>query len=169
MLKHLPRCGMGFFLHIFNLSMSLHFFPSIWKASSVIPIHKMEKPLDSSTSFHILKIFELPILSRLVFFQESSSILSPRPTSFHPGLATLDQILFVSQSILDGFNESKPGSRRILATVDFSKAFNSVWHPAFFHILISAGLPPCFACGTQSFLYERRVWVVYQNHKSCSI
>ena len=40
----------------------------------------------------------------------------------------------------------------ILATVDFSKAFDSVWHPALFHKLISAGLPPCFARWTQSFL-----------------
>ena len=31
MLKHLPRSGMDFLLHIFNLSWSLHSFPSIWK------------------------------------------------------------------------------------------------------------------------------------------
>ena len=39
MLKHLPRSGMHF-LHIFNLSWSLHSFPSIWKTSSIIHIHK---------------------------------------------------------------------------------------------------------------------------------
>ena len=37
-LKLLPRSGM--FLHIFNLSWSLHSFLSIWKSSSVISIHK---------------------------------------------------------------------------------------------------------------------------------
>ena len=41
MLKHIPRSGMDFLLHIFNLSWSLHSFPSIWKTSSIIPIHKM--------------------------------------------------------------------------------------------------------------------------------
>ena len=41
MLKHLPRSGMDFLLHIFNLFWTLHSFPSIWKTSSIIPIHKM--------------------------------------------------------------------------------------------------------------------------------
>ena len=40
MLKHLPRSGMDFLLHIFNLSWFSHSFPSIWKTSSIIFIHK---------------------------------------------------------------------------------------------------------------------------------
>ena len=56
----------------------------------------------------------------------------------------------------------------ILSTIDFSKAFDSVWHPALFHKLISAGLPSCFARWTQSFLSDRRASVVFQNHKSRS-
>ena len=54
----------------------------------------------------------------------------------------------------------------ILSTIDFSKAFDFVWHSALFHELISAGLPPCFARWTQSFLSDRRACVVYQNHKN---
>ena len=60
MLKHLPRSGMDFLVYIFNLSWSSHSFPSIWKTSSIIPIHKMGKPLDSPASFlpisHLLRI-----------------------------------------------------------------------------------------------------------------
>ena len=52
MLKHLPRSGMDF-LHIFNLSWSSHFFPSIWKTFFIILIHKMEKPLDSPAFFRL--------------------------------------------------------------------------------------------------------------------
>ena len=175
MLKHLPRSGMDFLLHIFNLSWSSHSFPSIWKTSSIIPIHKMGKPLDSPASFRpisliscVSKLFERIILSRLLFFLESNSILSPRQASFHPGRSTLDQILYLSQSISDGFNKPRPGSRTTLSTIDFSKAFDSVWHPALFHKLISAGLPPCFARWTQSFLSDRRACVVFQNLKSRS-
>ena len=175
MLKHLPRSGMDFLLNIFNLSWTSHSFPSIWKISSIIPIHKMGKPLDSPASFRpisltscVSKLFERIILYRLLFFLESNSIRSPRQAGFRPGRSTLDQILFFSQSISDGFNKPRPGSRTILSTIDFSKAFDSVWHSALFHKLISAGLPPCFAQWTQSFLSDRRACVVYQNHKSRS-
>ena len=177
MLKHFPRSGTDLLLHIFNFSWSSHSFPSIWKTSFIIPIYKMGKPLDSPASFwpisylsYLLRIqaFERIILSHLLFFLESNSILSPRQAGFRPGRSTLDQTLYLSQSISDGFNKPRLGSRTILSTINFSKAFDSVWHPALFHKLISAGLPPCFARWTQSFLSDRRASVFFQNHKSRS-
>ena len=175
MLKHLPSSGIDFLLHIFNLSWSSHSFPSIWKTFSIIPIHNMGKPLDSPASFRptpptscVSKLFERIILFRQLFFLESNSILSPRQADFRPGRSTLDQILHLSQSISDEFNKHKPGSRTILSTIDFSKAFDSVWHPALFHKPISTGLGPRFALWTQSFLSDKRVCVVFQNHKSRS-
>ena len=66
-----------------------------------------------------------------------------------------------------GLTNPSLGSWTILSTIDFSKAFDSVWHLALFHKLISTGLPPCFACWTQSFLSDRHTCAVYQNHKSC--
>ena len=152
MLKHLPRSGMNFLLHIFNLSWSSHSFAFTWKIYSIIPIHKIGKPLEfpasfrPSLSFCTSKLFECIILSHPLFFRQSNSILSPRHAGFHLVRSTLDQTLYLSQSISDGFNKLNPGSRTILPTIDFSKAFDSVWHPALFHKLISAGLPPCFCC-----------------------
>ena len=135
----------------------------------------MGKPLDSHALFRpislisgVSKLFERIILSRLLSFLESNSILSPRQAAFRPGWSTLDQILYYSQSISDALDKPRPESRMILSTNDFSKAFDSVWHPALFHKLISAGLPPCFARWTQSFLSDRRASVVFQNHKSRS-
>ena len=174
MLKRLLHFGMDFLLYIFNLFWSSHSFSSIWKTSSIISIHKMGKPLDSPASFRpisltscVSKLFERIILSRLLFL-ESNSILSPRQAGFRPGRSTLDQILYLSQSISDGFNKPRPGSRTILSIIDFSKAFDSVWHPALLYRLISAGLFVCFARWTQSFLSDRRACVVFQNLKSRS-
>ena len=123
----------------------------------------MGKPLDSPASFRpvsltscVSKLFECTILSRLLFFLESNSILSPRQAGFRSGRFTLDQILYLFQSISDVFNKPRPGSRTILSTIDFSKAFDSVWHPALFPKLISVGLPPCFARWTKSFFSDWR-------------
>ena len=109
--------------------------------------------------------FERIILSWLLFFLEFYSILSSRPADFRCGRSTLHQTL--SQSS-DGFNKPKPGSWTILATIDFSKAFGSIWHPALFYKLISASLSACFARWIRSFLSDRRACVVYQNHNSRS-
>ena len=135
----------------------------------------MGKPFDSSASFRpisltsfVLKLFERIIPSRLLIFLESNSILSPGQAGFRPKRSTLDQFLFLSESISDGFNKSRQGSRTILSTIDFSKSFDSVWHPALLHKLILAGLPPCFARWTQSFFCNRCACVIYQNHKSLS-
>ena len=96
----------------------------------------MGMPLDSPASFWpisltscVSKLFERIILSRLLFFLESNSILSPRQAGFHPGRSTLDQILFLSQSISDEFNKPRQGSRMILSTIDFSKEFDSDFGP----------------------------------------
>ena len=79
----------------------------------------MRIPLDSPASLRpisltscVSKLFERIILSRLLFFLKSNSILSPRQAGFRTGRSTLDQILFLSQSILDEFNKPRPGSRR---------------------------------------------------------
>ena len=172
MLKHLPRSGMDFLRHIFNLSQSLHSFLSIWKTSFIILIHKVEKPLDSPSFFWlisltscVLELFEHIILLPLLFLFESNSILSPRHAGFHPGWYTVDKNFYLSQSLSNGLNNSKCGSRTILAPINFSKAFDSVWHPALFHKLILACLPPCFACWTQSLLSDMQACMAFQNHK----
>ena len=43
-----------------------------------------------------------------------------------------------------------------MASVDFSKAFDSVWHSALFHKLLSLKLPPCFVLWVGSFLSDRK-------------
>ena len=155
MLKHLPRSGMDF-LHIFNLFWSLHSFPSIWKTSSIIPIHNMGHPLDFPASFQpisitscISKLFERIILLRLLFFLKRKSILSPHQAGFHPGWSTLDQLLFLSQSILNGCNKLKPGSWTILATLDFSNAFDSVLTSRLF-LQTYFGWLPSLLCSSDS-------------------
>ena len=103
-LKHLPRSGMDFLLHIFNLSWSSHSFSSIWKTSSIIPIHKMGKPLDSPASFQ--PFFLSPPASKSFlnasFYRIYSSFwsliafsLAARPVSALDGLILIKFFIFL--------------------------------------------------------------------------
>ena len=163
LLKHLPEPAQLLLLSPFNMSWHSHTFPSCWKPTTIIPIYKPEKPTSSPSFFRpisftscISKLFERLILSRLTFHLESNHLLSTCQAGFRPGRSLLDQILTLSQSIWDGFQKKKPPDRTILASVDFSKAFDSVWHSALFHKLLSLKLPPCFVLWVRSFLSDRR-------------
>ena len=164
LLKHLHEPAQLLLLSLFNRSWHSHTFFSCWKFTTIIPIHKPGN-LTSSPSFFrpisltscISKFFERLILSRLSFHLESNHLLSTCQAGFRPGRSPLDQIL--SQSIWDGFQRKQPPDRTILASVDFSKAFDSVWHCALFHKLLSLKLPPCFVLWVRSFLSDRRAKV----------
>ena len=151
LLTRLPQSALHFLLYIFNLSWSTHTFPSAWKQSTIIPILKPGKPSDSPSSYRPIsltsctsKLFERMVLGRLTYFLEQQDILSPVQAGFRPGRSTVDQVLLLSQSIADSFHQSKPGARTILATIDFAKAFDSVWHSALLSKLLSLDLPLCF-------------------------
>ena len=163
LLSHLPQSALHFLLYIFNLSWSTHTFPSAWKQSTIIPILKPGKPSDSPSSYRPIsltsctsKLFERMVLGRLTYFLEQHDILSPVQAGFRPGRSTVDQVLLLSQSIADSFHQSKPGARTVLATVDFAKAFDSVWHSALLSKLLSLDLPLCFVEWIRSYLSDRR-------------
>ena len=163
LLSHLPQVGRDLLLYLFNLSWSSHDVPSAWKTSTIIPLLKAGKPSSSPASYRpisltscVSKLFEKMILARLLFHLEANNILSPAQAGFRPGRSTVDQVLLLSQSISDGFHHARPSERTVLATVDFAKAFDSVWHSALLYKLSLLGLPSCFVQWTRSFLSDRR-------------
>ena len=95
---------MDLLFYIFNLSWSSHSFPSIWKTSSIIPIHKMGKPLDSPASFRpisltscVSKLFERIILSVYSSFWNLIRFSLPaRPVSALVGLHLIKFCIFLS-------------------------------------------------------------------------
>ena len=99
------------------------------------------------------------VLGRLTYFLEYRNILSPVQAGFVPGTLTVNQVLLLSQSIADSFHKSKPGACTVLATVNFAKAFDSVWHSDLLSKLLSLSLPLCFVKWIQSYLSDRRLKV----------
>ena len=171
MLKHLPRSGMDLLLHIFNLSWSSHFFPSIWK-TSIIPIHKMGKCLNSPASFRpisltscVSKLFERIILSRLLFFLESNSILSPpaRPVSALVGLHSIIFCTFLSPFRMGSTNPGRVFGRSCLLSISLKLSTLSGIAPFSTNLFRLASLLALLVGLNLSFLIG--ACVVYQNHK----
>ena len=164
LLKHLPEPAQLLLLSLFNRSWHSHTSPFVGNLPLSSPFINLENPLPLRPFFApfpsppcISKFFERLILSRLTFHLESNHLLSTCQAGFRPGRSPLDQIL--SQSIWDGFQRKQLPDRTILASVDFSKAFDSVWHCALFHKLLLLKLPPCFVLWMRSFLSDRRAKV----------
>ena len=172
-LTHLLQSASQFLLYIFNLSWSTHTVSSAWKQSTIIPILKPGKHSDSPSLYRPIsltsctsKLFQIMALGRLTYFLKQHSILLLMQTGFRPGRLTVDQILLLSQPIADSFHQSKPGARTVLATVNFAKAFDSVWDSALLSKLLSLDLPLCFVEWIRSFLSDRRSKIRICN--SCS-
>ena len=114
LLKHLPEPSQLLLLSLFNRSWSSHTFPSCWKPTTIIPIHKPGKPTSPPSSFRpisltswIFKLYERLILSPLTIYLESNN-LSTCQADFRPGRSPLDQMLTLSQSIIwDSFQIKK--------------------------------------------------------------
>ena len=165
LLTHLPQSALHFLLYIFNLSWSTHTFPSTWKQSTIIPILKPGNPLthlphiDSSLLLPAAPNSSKKCFSTTNLFSRTTRHSLTRVSWFRPGKLTVDQVLLLSQSIADSFHQSKPGARTVLATVDFAKAFDSVWHSALLSKLLSLDLPLCFVKWIRSYLSDRRLKV----------
>ena len=102
------------------------------------PIYKPGKPTSSPSFFRpisltscISKFFERLILSRLTFHLESNHLLSTCQAGFRPGRSPLTKFC-LNQSGTASKGNNLQTERTILASVDFSKAFDSVWHCALF-------------------------------------
>ena len=151
---------------LFNRSWYSRTFPFCWKPTTFIPIHK---PGRTTYAPFLSPLASLSFLSAWFFLAWlfTSNHLSTCQACFRTGRSSLDQILILSQSIWDSFQKKKPPNRTILASVDFSKAFDSVWHSAMFHKLLLLKLPPCFVLWVRSFLSDRRAKV--QVGGSCSL
>ena len=91
--------------------------------------------------------------------------LAARPVSAPVGLLLIKFFIFLSPFRMGLTNPGRALGRFSLLSISL-KLLTLSGIPALFHKLISAGLPPCFARWTRSFLSDWRACVVSQNHKS---
>ncbi len=144
-LKHLCPLALNYVAELFNRSIRHSIIPVIWKKSIIVPIPKPNKPPSLSSSYRpisitslVVKIFEILLLPTL----KLPLPVAPHHHGFRPTHSTTSALLNLSSAITSGFNKKKPPSRTILATIDISKAFDSVDHDRLIHKLSRTDLPP---------------------------
>ncbi len=86
---------------------------------------------------------------------ETRGWLCPEQPGFRTSRSCEDQILRVTQTIIDGNQAAKP-KRTVLTLLDFSKAFDRVWKEDLLLRAMDKGLPLTFAKWLRDFLSNRQ-------------
>ena len=171
MLKHLPRSGMDFHLYIFNLYWTSHSFPSIWKTSSIIPTHKMRKPLDSPASFRPISLTSCgsKLFERIIYPVYSSFwnlihlipfFLPARPVSALDGLHLIKFCTFLSPFRMGLTNPGRALGRSYLLSISLKLWTLSGIPPFSTNLFRLASLLALLVGLNLSFLTGALVWSI---------
>jgi len=160
-IQHLGPAALEYFLGCCNRSWYEGFLPQQWRTATIIPILKSGKPASEVDSFRPIsltsclgKVMERLVCNRLYHMAEERGLLTEDQAGFRVQRSTEDQILRVTQAVSDGF-QAKPALRSVFALLDFSKAFDTVWHADLLDMLIAAGLPTRYLLWIRGFLTNR--------------
>lgn len=170
MLKNLPYSYVNWFLRIINCSYCGSTLPNTWKSAQIIAILKLKKEEtdpESQRPISLLscpgKVMEKLVNERLIHFLESTNGLSNTQGGFRRRLCTLDQIARLEHHIRCTLQRREVG---IAVFIDFSRAFDSVWHTGLLYKLASLGLSGKLLRWLQEYLSGRSFKVFYQGATS---
>ena len=148
---------------LFNMSLFLEVFPSIWKKANVCPIYK--KAEDYLTPNYrpvsllsiLAKVFERVVFRYLFKHFQDNFLLSIWQSGFLPGASTVTQLV----EMYNAFCQAVSDGKEIRITfLDISKAFDRVWHKGLIHKLARAGISGKLLAWLTNYLQDRYQRVV---------
>ncbi|GFV83483.1 probable RNA-directed DNA polymerase from transposon BS [Trichonephila clavipes] len=146
MVQHFGNLAKKELLEIFNLSWATGKLPKIWKLSTVIPILKPNKNASECKNYRpisltstLCKLMERIIHRRLMNWLIENKKLHFYQTAFRIHHSTTDQLFYLIQSIIDGFQE-KPHKKTLAVFLDISAAFDRVWRQKLVHTIQGTGI-----------------------------
>ena len=159
-------------LAIFNASFKRGILPQIWRDAIIIPLLKLGKSASDLASFRpisltscIVKVLERMVADRLYNIAEKSGLFNHQQAGFRKGRSCEDQILRIVQSIEDGL-QNKPMQRSVIALLDFSKAYDTVWKEKLLLSMHEKGIPLKYLQWLYAFLQNRQAKVRFNNELS---
>jgi hypothetical protein len=108
------------------------------------------------------------VAKRLQHLAESRGMLNYDQSGFRPQRSTEDQVIRLSQGIIDGNQAKKPPNRTVLALFDFSKAYNKVWWADLLATMFRKGVSVRYVRWIQGFLSNRQARVCINSTYSWS-
>ena len=154
---------------VFKETLSTGLFPSEWKKGNMVPIHKKgdKQVLKSYRPVSLLPIFG-KIFERLIFnesfsFLFENTLVSRDRSGFNPGDSCINQLLSITQEILQSFEEEFNVTSVFL---DISKAFDRVWHKGLIFKMSQNGISTNLLDISSDFLSDRKQRVVLNGQKS---
>ena len=154
---------------IFNKCVNSGEFPDSWKYANVQPVHKKDDR-QKVTNYRPISLLPIcgKILEKIVFDQvysylNSNNLLSKNQSGFRPGDSTIYQLLSITSSIYDNF-ENYDETRAVF--LDISKAFDKVWHDGVIFKLRRNGINGSLLTFFQNYLSNRYQRVVLNGQES---
>ena len=131
-------------LKLFNLVLSVGYFPDIWNLGLITPIYKNGDKFDPNNyrgicvNSNLGKVFSSIMNARLLNFLTTHSVLSKSQIGFIPKQRTTDHIYTLHTLIDKYINQNK--TKLYACFIDFQKAFDNIWHIGLFYKIITSGV-----------------------------
>ena len=171
-IRMLKICGSSIYKPlemIFKQCIETGFFPSEWKKTNIVPIHKKgnKQILENYRPVSLLPICG-KILERLMFnemfnFFNENKLISSDQSGFKPGDSCINQLLSITHEIHKSFDV---GLEVRSVFLDISKAFDKVWHDGIIYKLTQNGISGNLLNLLEDFLKERKQRVVLDGQVS---
>ena len=155
--------------HIVNLSIQTSTFPSKWKYSKIIPLHKKDDPLSPKNYRPVAlipvvsKVLERVIFLQMVKYMERNSLFHPNHHGYRTGHNTCTALIQLYDSWVEALEREEVSG---VMMVDLSAAFDCVDHPLLLEKLKLLGFDEKCINWCKSFLQSRYQCVYIEGAQS---
>jgi len=163
MLKALPGRMVEVVWRLFSRAFEEVCVPQSWRDGEIIPLLKAGKSACELGSYRPVcltsclgKWLERVIARRIRWVLEKNGWLAECQAGFREGRGVDDQLLRLTQSIYDGFQEREKTG---LMLFDLSRAYDKVWRDGLLWKLCGTGISASLIRWLQVWLSNRRAWV----------
>ena len=172
LIKHLGPKAKQFLLMLYNKCWIHKGIPRKWRTAIICPLLKHGKDPKDTISYRPIsltsclgKILEKIVADRMIYVLENRLQLTQNQAGFRQGRSTTDQILKLTQSVIDKFHGKAGETLTITTFFDYAKAYNKVWRDGLLYKMNQLGIPLRFIWYVRNFLSGRKTQVAVNNKK----